>query len=151
MSFQSANIAFEVCIVDDASLCSEAEILPLFRLKLNTLLLVGDERLQTSTTQNEVSIFSSSNFAESSSAWIFSLGLGFFKNQVWQSTIYMQIITKICIFVAVLPWKWLFSFSILSHNRKLQTVWPKKKTLLHLGSATSSTSIDLFLAQQILL
>lgn len=68
--------------MDDASLCSEAEILPLFRLKLNTLLLVGDERLQTSTTQNEVSIFSSSNFAESSSAWIFSLGLGFFKNQV---------------------------------------------------------------------
>lgn len=57
VSFQSANIAFEVCIVDDASLCSEAEILPLFRLKLNTLLLVGDEKLQTSTTQNEVSIF----------------------------------------------------------------------------------------------
>lgn len=51
----SAGISFEVCIVDDASLCSEAELLPLFRLKLNTLLLVGDEKLQTSTTQNEVS------------------------------------------------------------------------------------------------
>lgn len=51
----SAGISFEVCIVDDASLCSEAELLPLFRLKLNTLLLVGDEILQTSTTQNEVS------------------------------------------------------------------------------------------------
>ncbi|XP_031636106.1 uncharacterized protein LOC116348997 [Contarinia nasturtii] len=45
--------SFDVCIVDDASLCSEAEILPLFRLKLTTLLLVGDEKLQTSSTINE--------------------------------------------------------------------------------------------------
>lgn len=50
----SADRTFDLCIVDDASLCSEAELLPLFRLKINTLLLVGDEKLQTSTTQNEV-------------------------------------------------------------------------------------------------
>ncbi|XP_055312579.1 uncharacterized protein LOC129574522 isoform X2 [Sitodiplosis mosellana] len=45
--------SFDVCIVDDASLCTEVELLPLFRLKLTTLLLVGDEKLQASTTQNE--------------------------------------------------------------------------------------------------
>lgn len=58
----SAKRSFDVCIVDDASLCTEVELLPLFRLKITTLLLVGDEKLQTSTTQNKVCTTNNSNF-----------------------------------------------------------------------------------------
>lgn len=52
----SAGCKFDVCIVDDASLCCEVELLSLFRLQFNTLLLVGDEKLQTTKTENEVTI-----------------------------------------------------------------------------------------------
>lgn len=45
---------FNLCIVDDASLIPEAYVLPLFRLGLNTLVLIGDDKMHTLSRTNKV-------------------------------------------------------------------------------------------------
>lgn len=55
---------FELCIVDDASLYSEAELIPLINIKLDTLLLAGDMLLNNFTTQNAVNQPTNFNFLD---------------------------------------------------------------------------------------
>lgn len=49
---------FDVCIVDDASLVSEIDLMPLLCLHMNVLSLVGDKTSQDSSAQIAVILLS---------------------------------------------------------------------------------------------